>query len=85
LHIEYNEQVEEVEHFCCLVSPVTKNGGIEEGIDSRIKKAKGTFAQPTAIWGSDILSCKTKLRISETNVKSVLLFECQTWKITKIL
>jgi hypothetical protein len=70
----YNEQTEEVEHFCCLGSQVTKNGGTEEDADSRIKKARGAFAQLTSIWKSNVLSCKTNLRIFETNVKPVLLY-----------
>jgi hypothetical protein len=79
----YNEQREEVEHFCYLGIQVTKNGGTGEDIDSRIKMAEGAFAQLTAIWRSNMLSCKTKLRIFSTNVKSLLLYGCQTWKITR--
>jgi hypothetical protein len=42
---------------------MSKNVGTEEDIDSRIKKAKGTFAQLTAIWRSNVLSCNTEVRI----------------------
>jgi hypothetical protein len=59
----YNEQIEEVEHLCYLGSQVTKNGGTEEDTGRRITKTKGAFAQLTAIWRSNVSSCKTKLRI----------------------
>jgi hypothetical protein len=55
--------MEEVEHFCYLGSQVIKNSGTEEDVDSRIKNAKGAFAQLTSVWRSNVLSCKTKLRI----------------------
>ncbi|PNF38189.1 hypothetical protein B7P43_G14230, partial [Cryptotermes secundus] len=36
------------------------------------------------IWyGSTNISKKTKLRVFNTNVKSVLLYACETWKILK--
>jgi hypothetical protein len=50
----YNGQVEEVGHFCYLGSQVTKDGGAEEVVDSRIKKVKGTFAQLTSMWRSRV-------------------------------
>jgi hypothetical protein len=78
----YNEHIEEVEHFCYLGSQVTKYGGTED-VDSRIKKAKGAFDQLTSIWRSNVLSCKTKLTIFETNVISVIIYGCQTRKISK--
>jgi hypothetical protein len=44
---------------------------------NRIKKAKGTFALLRPLWRSKI-SSNTKLRIFKTNVKSVLLYGCET-------
>jgi hypothetical protein len=35
------------------------------------------------IWKSNILSLKHKLRIFNTNVKSILLYGCETWKTNK--
>ena len=75
--------LERVEQFQYLGSLITKQGGTEEDVEQRIRKAKGVFAQLRSIWLSQELRRKTKMRIFESNVKSVLLYGCQTWKITK--
>ena len=74
--------IEQVEQFQYLGSIVSKKGGTEEDVDQRIKKAKSVFAQLGPIWRSQQLRRRTKLRIFESNVKSVLLYGCQTWKTT---
>jgi len=35
------------------------------------------------VWRSTAYSNNTKIRIFNTNVKSVLLYGCETWKLTK--
>lgn len=79
------QEIEQVDKFQYLGSMVTKSGGTDEDIMQRIRKAKGAFAQLTPVWRSNKIRQKTKLRIFETNVKSVLLYGCQTWKVTKVL
>ena len=75
--------IEEVDYFKYLGSVVSKSGGTDEDVTGRIKKAKGAFAQLAPVWRSNQLRRSTKLSIFETNVKSVLLYACQTWKVTK--
>ena len=36
------------------------------------------------VWKSTAISTKTKLRIFSSNVKSVLLYGAETWRVTKI-
>ncbi|KAI5729125.1 hypothetical protein M8J77_025799 [Diaphorina citri] len=79
------EVIEKVESFQYLGSIITTSGGAEEDIKIRILKARRAFIQLNPIWKSSHLRRKTKLRIFETNVKSVLLYGCQTWKVTKAL
>ncbi|KAI5752991.1 hypothetical protein M8J77_022506 [Diaphorina citri] len=79
------EVIEKVESFQYLGSIITTSGGAEEDIKTRILKARRAFIQLNPIWKSSHLRRKTKLRIFETNVKSVLLYGCQTWKVTKAL
>ena len=50
---------------------------------SRIGKASYTFKILEKIWKASNISEKTKIRIFNTNVKSVLLHGCETWKINK--
>lgn len=75
--------VERVEEFVYLGSTVSTTGGTDEDVAQRIRKAKGVFAQLASIWRSNQLRRNTKLRIFRTNVTSVLLYGCQTWKVTK--
>nr|KAG5693557.1 hypothetical protein BaRGS_011682 [Batillaria attramentaria] len=37
------------------------------------------------IWASKVVSIRTKLRIFNSNVKSVLLYGCETWRTTKTM
>jgi hypothetical protein len=79
------EPVEELDEFCYLGSMVTKDGGAETDVNIGINKAKGAFALLRPLWRSKEISRNTKLRIFNTNVKSVLLDGCETWKITQTI
>ena len=61
---------------------VSVKGGTEEDIASRIKKAKGVFVQLYPVWRNHNISKGVKMRIFDINVKSVLLYACETWKTT---
>jgi hypothetical protein len=80
-----NEDIEEVEKFTYLGSIVTPNGGTEEDVNARINKAKASFAQLNKIWSSTQIRNKTKLKIFNTNVKSVLSYGSETWFLNKKL
>jgi hypothetical protein len=64
---------------------VTKDGGEETNVNIRINKAKGVSALLRPLWRSKEISRNTKLRIFNTNVKSVLLYGRETWKITQTI
>jgi hypothetical protein len=74
--------IEETEKFQYLGSLVKIDGGAEEDVKNRISKANIAFSQLNNIWTAGYLSLKTKIRIFESNVKSVLLCGCETWKST---
>jgi len=61
---------------------VLESGGTEEDVASRNKKANGVFVQLHPVWRNLNISKEVKLRIFNTNVKSVLLYACETWKTT---
>ena len=84
LYIE-GKALEEVESFTYLGSVVSTSGGTEDDVKARIKKANAAFVQLYPIWRNRNISRKTKLRIFTTNVKSVLLYACETWKVTKAI
>ena len=61
---------------------MSESRGTEEDVASRIKKTKGVFVQLYPVWRNLNLSKEVKLRIFNTNVKSVLLYACEAWKTT---
>ena len=66
-------EIEEVGSFVYLGSVVLESRGTEEDVASRIKKANGVFVQLYSVWRNLNISKEVKLRIFNTNVKSVSL------------
>ena len=56
---------------------------MNEDVKTRIGKAKRAFLQLQTIWKSRELSQRTKIRISNSNIKSVLLYGDEAWRITR--
>jgi len=75
-----NTEIEVVRSLIYLGSVVSENGGTEEDVASRIKKANGVFVQLYPVWRNKNLSKRVKIRIFNTNVKSVSLYACETGK-----
>jgi len=74
--------IEEVGSFVYLGSVVSESGGTEEDVASRIKKANGVFVQLYPVWRNLNIPKEVKIQIFNTNIKSVLLYACETWKTT---
>ena len=77
------EPIKEVESFVYLGSVLDKEGGTDRDVAARIGKARGAFIMLKNIWASKGINTRTKLRIFNSNVKSVLLYGCETWRTTK--
>ena len=82
LHI-HNETTERVTQFTYLGSITDNTCGTEAGITAHICKAQTAFSALNKIWQSMAYSMQTKLRIFNTNMKAILLYSCETWKISK--
>lgn len=65
------------------VNVVSKDGGADEDIRRRINKARHAFNTLRPIWNSTALSKGNKIRIFNNNVKAVLLYGLETWRLTK--
>jgi hypothetical protein len=76
-------EIEEVNKFCYLGFMVSLDGGANEDVITRINKTKGDFAQLRSMWTSHQIHKRTKIRIFKNNVMSVLLYGCETRKITQ--
>ena len=74
--------VEDVSEFVYRGSKMKKAGGTDEDIKTRIKKAQQAFAIQRPVWKSTAICVKTKLRVFNSNVKALLLYGSETWKVT---
>ena len=72
-----------MESFVYLGSKVTKDIGTTQDVAQRIQKANGAFVQCYSVWKNSNIAIRTKLRIFRSNVKSVLLYGSETWKVAK--
>ena len=79
------EPIREVESFVYLGSVVDQQGGTDRDVTVRIGKARAAFVMLKNIWASGGISMRTKLRIFNSNVKSVLLYGCETWRTTQTM
>jgi len=78
------EELETVSKFVYLGGTVTQEGGSAEDIKSRLGKARAAFSKLRNIWKSSQLKLRTKLKIFKSNVVAVLLYGCETWRMTKL-
>ena len=78
-----DDNLQDVDKFIYLGSVVYKDGGADKDIRSRISKARYAFISLRPIWNSAPLSLRSKLRMFNTNVKSVLLHGSEIWRTTK--
>ena len=77
------ERLEEVDYFTYLASVIDKQGGTDVDVATRIGKARVAFKLRKNIWASKEIRTQTKLRIFNSNVKSVLLYGYETWRWTR--
>ena len=75
--------LEETDCFTYLGSNINKTGGTAEDTKAPIQKARVAFLMLSKIWKSKLIKLKTKMRIFNSSVKSVLLYSSETWRITK--
>nr|KAG5713381.1 hypothetical protein BaRGS_024929 [Batillaria attramentaria] len=79
------EPIMEVESFVYLGSVVDGQGGTDRDVTARIGKARAAMVMLKNVRASKVVSIRTKLRIFNSNGKSVLLDGCETWSTTKTM
>ncbi|KAI4883820.1 hypothetical protein NFI96_002543 [Prochilodus magdalenae] len=77
------QEVEEVESFAYLGANVTKDGGGTADVKKRIALASAQMKRLSNIWQDRNISRKTKAFLFKSLVLSILLYGCETWKLTK--
>ena len=78
-------ELEDVEKFTYLGCVVTRTGGTEEDVEARVRKARNSYHSLKKIWNSRQIRRKTKLNLFNSNVKSVLLYGAETWRMTETI
>jgi len=61
---------------------VTVDGAALQDAQAGIKEAKGIFVEMYPLWKNRNELIKIKIRIFNGNVKSILLYGCETWEVT---
>ncbi|VDP33306.1 unnamed protein product [Schistosoma margrebowiei] len=83
--ITVDRGLEDAKTFTYLSSIIDEQGGSDAYVKARIGKARSAYIQLKNILISKQLSTKTKVRIFNTNVKTVLLYGAETWRTTKAI
>lgn len=73
------EAVERVDRFTYLGCVVDPTGGADGDVEARINKARAAYGQLKPVWMSTVITRRTKIKMFNSNVKSVLLYGCETW------
>ena len=77
------EEIEDVSDFIYKGGTVNIKGGTNEDIRRRLGHARIAYNKLRVIWNNSQIGRKTKTRLFNSNVISVLLYSCETWKMTK--
>ena len=72
-----------VDAFYICVTVITDFGGTSREVSARIQKVRGSFCKLRRVWLSKSLRKDAKIRIFNACVKSVLLYGCEIWLVTK--
>ena len=78
-----NEEIEDVHRFTYLGAQIDKNQRKNDEITTRIAKARNAYMALQHLWKSNIYSATTKVKIFASNVRTVLLYGAECWKMTK--
>ncbi|VDP00760.1 unnamed protein product [Schistosoma margrebowiei] len=79
------EDLKDVKTFTYLGGIIDEHGGSDADVKARIGKARVAYLQLKNIWNSKQLSTNIKVRIFNTNVKTVLLYGAETWRTKKAI
>ena len=86
-HINHSwwRAIREMSLFSIGEAWVDQQGGTDRDIIARISKTRAAFVMLKNIWASGGISIRTKLRIFNSSVKSILLNGCETWQTTQMM
>ena len=74
--------VEDTDSFVYLGAIVNNLGGTEQDIRRRLEKARSAFHRISKVWKTGEFHLRTKMRIFTLNIIAILLYGCETWRMT---
>ena len=77
------KKLEVVTDFTYLGSYISVENSVQKDISARINKARNSYCSLRNIWKSNVYRLKTKVRLFNSNIISVLLYGCQSWRVNK--
>ncbi|XP_006814329.1 43 kDa receptor-associated protein of the synapse-like [Saccoglossus kowalevskii] len=75
-------EIEQVDQFTYLGAVVSNENPTPKDIEGRLAKARSAWLWP--IWKSSQYNISTKVKIYNSNVKSILLHRSESWRVTKV-
>jgi hypothetical protein len=78
-----NDALKQTIKFCYLGSIVSCDGGCQDDIINQRNKAGAAFNSLLPIWNSKKLKLSTKIRIFNSDVKSVLLYASESRLVSR--
>ena len=82
LKVKIGKSLNQVTSFVYLGSFIVYNGSIDPKL--RIGKVSGAFNNLNKTWYNKNISLKTKIRIYESSVLTILLYAAETWETNKL-
>ena len=79
----YGNEIQQVDKSVYLGSVVSTEDPTQKNINNRLAEARTTFHILRPIWKSKQYSRNTKVKLNNSNVKSVLLYGSECWRVTK--
>ena len=82
--IKYNDNwINNVNSFKYLGANLMNHGSDEDEVEGRVAKAQGAFISFSGIWRDRNCPLELKIRLFNVYILSILLYGCESWKVTK--
>ena len=72
--------LKEVDRFTYLGCSITNDGDVRGEIGIRIGKAGAAFRDMNKVWSNENISLKTKIKLYDSIITSILLYGSESWK-----
>ena len=78
-----NEELHYTDRFTYLGSIISRDGGTDLDIQSRLNKARNSLNMMNKVWRSPTYSTRTKLKLYHSCVLTTLLYGSECWRLTE--